>query len=159
MPKIKANNATFYYELVGKGQPIILIAGYTCDYSTWQLMMEQLSNHFQVLVFDNRGIGQTTDTNEPLSAELMAEDVIALSEQLHLDKPHIVGQSMGGTIAQTIAAKFPDKINKLCLLTTSAKWRHAKNSFSRFTCRSKSMPRKMAGDFPPLRGRPRLKRP
>lgn len=125
MPKIQANNANFYYELHGKGKPVILIAGYTCDYSTWQLMIEKLSQHFQVLVFDNRGIGQTTDSNEILSAELMAEDVIALADELQLEMPHIVGQSMGGTIAQSIATKFPNKISKLCLLTTSAKWRKA----------------------------------
>jgi len=125
MPMIKANNANFYYELHGTGKPVILIAGYTCDYSTWQLILEDISKNFQVLVFDNRGIGRTTDTNEPLSAELMAKDVIALSKELHLENPHIVGQSMGGTIAQAIAINFPDKIDRLCLLNTSAKWRHA----------------------------------
>lgn len=125
MPTIQLNNANFYYELHGKGAPLILIAGYTCDYSSWQLMMEDLSKQFQVLVFDNRGIGQTTDANEPLSIKQMANDVMALADHLRLEKPHIAGQSMGGTIGQTIAAHFPDKINKLCLLTTSAKWRQA----------------------------------
>jgi len=125
MPMIKANDTHFYYELYGKGQPVILIAGYTCDYSSWSLMTEELGKHFQVLVFDNHGIGRTTDNNQPLSVEIMAQDVIALSSQLDLDKSHIIGHSMGGTIAQTIAALFPDKINKLCLLNTSAKWRQA----------------------------------
>lgn len=125
MPMIKANGANFYYELYGKGKPLILIAGYTCDYTSWQLMIDDLSKYFQVLVFDNRGVGQTTDNQDVLSAELMAEDVIALAEQLQLEKPHIVGQSMGGTIAQTVAVNFPDKISKLGLVTTSSKWRQA----------------------------------
>lgn len=125
MPMIKANDVDFYYELHGNGEPVILIAGYTCDYSSWSLMIEELGKHFQLLIFDNRGIGRTKDNNQSLSVEMMAQDVIDLAQQLNLDKPHIVGHSMGGTIAQTIAANFPDKINKLCLLNTSAKWRQA----------------------------------
>ena len=125
MAMIKVNNANFYYELHGQGQPVILIAGYTCDFSSWAMMLEDLSQHFQVLVFDNRGIGQTTDDNIALSAELMARDVMALADELHLDSPHIIGQSMGGTIAQTIAFLYPDKISKLGVLTSSAKWRQA----------------------------------
>lgn len=125
MPMINANNANLYYELHGSGKPVILIAGYTCDYSTWGLIIEEMSKHFQVLIFDNRAIGRTTDNNETLTAELMARDVMALAELLQLEHPHIVGQSMGGTIAQTIAIFFPDKIDSLCLLNTSAKWRHA----------------------------------
>lgn len=125
MPMIAANGANFYYELHGQGQPVILIAGYTCDFSSWQLMLGDLSRHFQLLIFDNRAIGRTTDDHASLSTDLMANDVIAIADKLDLQKPHIVGQSMGGTIAQTIAALFPEKISKLCLFTTSAKWRRA----------------------------------
>lgn len=123
MAMISVNGAEFYYELQGIGRPIVLIAGYTCDHTYWQPIVEALSRQFQVLLFDNRGIGQTKDNGEPLSAELMAEDVIQLCEKLNLQKPHIVGQSMGGCIAQTIAARYPEKIGKLVIITTSAKWR------------------------------------
>lgn len=125
MAMINANRANFYYEIYGKGKPIILIAGYTCDFSSWQMILEGLTKYFQVLVFDNRGIGRTTDDNVALSVKLMAQDVMALADALHLEKPHIVGQSMGGTIAQTIASLYPDKISKLSVLTSSAKWRQA----------------------------------
>ena len=125
MPFIKANDATFYYELHGSGQPLVLISGYTCDHQVWLSVIEELSKHFQVLLFDNRGVGQTTDDNKSLSAELMAQDVISLIEQLDLKKPHIVGQSMGGTIAQCIAHTHPERIHKLGILTSSAKWRQA----------------------------------
>ena len=103
MPILHANNADFYYELHGTGKPVILIAGYTCDYSAWEMLLENLTRHFQVLTFDNRGVGQTTDHNAPLSAELMAQDVIALADQLNLAKPHIIGQSMGGCQSQRMS--------------------------------------------------------
>lgn len=125
MPQVHANNANFYYEIYGSGQPIILIAGYTLDHSFWMPIFEQLKKHFQVLVFDNRGTGETKDCAKILSTELMANDVIALAEALQLHKPHIVGHSMGGTIAQTIAYHHPDKINKAAFLSTSSKWRQA----------------------------------
>ena len=125
MPNINVNNASFYYELHGKGQPLILIAGYGANGRSWMPIVNALSQHFQVITFDNRAGGQTTDNGVTLSVELMAQDVIALSDALNLKNPHIVGRSMGGTIVQSIAANFPDKIGKIGILVSSAKWRKA----------------------------------
>jgi pimeloyl-ACP methyl ester carboxylesterase len=123
MPFIQANNAEFYYELHGAGHPLVLIAGYACDHTYWLPVLEPLAKRYQVLIFDNRAVGQTKDNGEPLSADLMARDVMAICNELKLNKPHIVGQSLGGTIAQTVAALFPDKISKLAILSSTAKWR------------------------------------
>lgn len=125
MSMMSANHADFYYELHGSGQPIILISGYTCDHLNFASILDSLSQRFQVLILDNRGIGQTKDDSVPLSVELMARDVMALANALDLKKPHIVGHSMGGTIAQSIAIQFPDAISNLVLLATAAKWRTA----------------------------------
>ena len=125
MPTISIQDAEFYYEIHGAGQPIILISGYTCDHRYWIPVLEPLRKNFQVLIFDNRGVGQTKDDGRNLSVSLMAEDMLALSKALNLNKPHIIGQSMGGTIAQYIAAYYPEEINKLVLLTTTAKRRSA----------------------------------
>lgn len=125
MPHIQANNANFYYESHGEGHPLVLISGYTCDSQFYASLLPELTPHFQVLIFDNRGIGRTTDDGQALSCELMAADTIALIEALGLNRPHLLGQSMGGTIAQTVASQYPDKINKLILVTTTAKWRTA----------------------------------
>lgn len=119
------NDARFYYESHGKGHPIILIAGYTCDHTAWDKVTELLARHFQVIVFDNRGVGQTKDAQAPLTIELMAHDVIMLADQLNLKRPHIIGQSMGGNIAQVIAGQHSEKIGKVCILTSSPKWRDA----------------------------------
>jgi pimeloyl-ACP methyl ester carboxylesterase len=125
MPKIKINATEFYYELHGKGQPIVMISGYTCDSQFYLQLIDELKDNYQILIFDNRGIGQTKDDGKPLTAEIMAKDVIDLCDTLDIQNPSILGQSMGGTIAQTIAANYPDKINKLILVATSAKWRQA----------------------------------
>lgn len=125
MPTITANNASFYYELHGEGHPVVLISGYTCDHQLWMPLVDKLSQNFQVLIFDNRGAGQTTDDGASLSVELMAQDVYALTRALKLQKPHLVGHSMGGTIAQYLASLYPKALNKLVLLSTSSKWRQA----------------------------------
>ncbi|MBS3904354.1 MAG: alpha/beta fold hydrolase [Simkania sp.] len=125
MPKIRVNSAEFYYEIQGTGSPVILISGYTCDHLNWAPILDKLSQRFKVLVFDNRAIGQTTDQGEPLSVEMMADDVIALAQALDLKKPCIVGHSMGGTIAQNIASRYGDQIRKLVLMHSSSKWRLA----------------------------------
>jgi len=125
MPKIKINNCDFYYELHGHGQPIVLISGYSCDHTFWMPILEKLSQEFQVLLFDNRGIGQTQDDGVELSADLLANDVVSLIDILNLPKPHIIGQSMGGTIAQRVATNYPDRISKLVIITSTAKWRQA----------------------------------
>ena len=130
MAKISINNANIYYELHGSGEPLVLISGYGCDHLYWAGFLPYLAEHFRVLLFDNRAIGQTTDQGIPLSAELMADDVMSLCHVLKLKKPNIVGQSMGGTIAQAVGYRHPDKISKLVLMCTTSKWRQAiKNAF------------------------------
>lgn len=125
MPKINANGAEFYYELHGKGQPLILVSGYSCDHFIWLPILQSLSQKFRVLIFNNRGVGQTKDKNEPLSADLCADDVMALANALNLKKPYVAGHSMGGTIVQCIGAKYSPQVGKLAILNSSAKWRQA----------------------------------
>lgn len=121
MPIITVNNLDIYYELHGHGKPLVLIAGYTGDHTFWHLMLDELAEKFQVLIFDNRAIGQTKDNGNAFSLETMAEDTFALTEKLGLVRPHILGQSMGGIIAQIMAKKYADKIDKLITLNSSAK--------------------------------------
>ena len=58
---------------------------------------------FHFLIFDNRGVGQTKDAGFSFNLETMAEDTLALIQKLGLKRPHILGQSMGGAIAQILA--------------------------------------------------------
>lgn len=125
MPMINIKGTDFYYELHGKGEPLVMLAGYTCNHQLFSSIADRLSTNFQVLIFDNRAVGQTKDQQQELSVEVMARDTIELIRVLGLEKPHIIGHSMGGTIAQVIAAYYGAEINKLVLLATAAKWREA----------------------------------
>lgn len=121
MPIVKANGIDIYYELHGAGQPLVLIAGYTGDHTFWKFMLGELAKHFQVLIFDNRGIGQTRDSGTDFTLEMMAQDTMSLINELRLERPHVLGQSMGGCIAQIIARKHASEINKLIILNAAAK--------------------------------------
>jgi 3-oxoadipate enol-lactonase len=125
MPTIQVNNAQFYYELHGKGQPLVLVSGLGADHQAWLSILEPLAKQYRVLIFDNRAVGRTRDNGISLTIDQMADDVAALATALNLHNPHFVGHSMGGCIVQSIAARYADKIGKVALLTTSPKWRQA----------------------------------
>ncbi|WP_158535177.1 alpha/beta fold hydrolase [Acaryochloris thomasi] len=109
-----------YYEVHGRGEPIVLIHGLSMDSSTWLNQVSVLSQKFQVIVFDNRGVGQTDAPNEDYSTEMMADDTIALLQFLKVDNAHVLGFSMGGMIAQIVALKCPELVKSLILNTTAA---------------------------------------
>lgn len=117
MPKILINQASVYYELHGKGDPLVLIAGYTCDHRFWHPLIERLSESYQVLVYDNRGVGQTTDDGKPFTISVLANDLTALLAQLDIKKPYLVGHSMGGQIAQVVASTI--SLRKLAILNSA----------------------------------------
>lgn len=121
MPIQTINNIPIYYEQHGHGENLILIGGMTSDHQVWKSAVRLLSSHFRVLIFDNRGAGQSGSPDYPYTIEMMAKDVIELMHFLHISRAHIVGHSMGGAIAQYIALAHPEKINKLILASTRAK--------------------------------------
>ncbi|MEO8402105.1 MAG: alpha/beta fold hydrolase [Gammaproteobacteria bacterium] len=115
MPKILSNNISLYYQVNGKGYPLILISGLNGDHqSVWpDSVVSALAKHFQVIQFDHRGVGKSDQPDIPYSIEMMADDVAGLMEALQVKKAHLIGYSMGGQIAAKFAVKYPDKINKM----------------------------------------------
>jgi 3-oxoadipate enol-lactonase len=120
MPYLQIQDANYYYEQIGSGEPLLLIAGYSCDHTFWDDVAKALNKNLQLILFDNRGVGQTKDHEKPFSLEEMANDTIALIQKLGYKKLSIVGQSMGGIVAQLIAKQSPDLIDKLIILNSAA---------------------------------------
>lgn len=115
MPKAKSNGIEIYFEEYGKGYPLILISGLASDHTCWSQIIDVLAKDFKVIVFDNRGIGETTVSDASCSIDVLANDTIGLLDALNIEKANIMGQSMGGAIAQTIAINYPGRVNKLVL--------------------------------------------
>ncbi len=85
MPKIKANGIDLYYEIHGQGEPLVLIMGLRRNAEWWYCQIPTLSEHFQVVVFDNRGAGRSDQPAMDYSIPLFADDTAALMKGLGPD--------------------------------------------------------------------------
>jgi pimeloyl-ACP methyl ester carboxylesterase len=138
MPNIAANGISLHYQSMGReGDPtILLIMGLAAQMILWpEVFCEQLvAKGFRVVRFDNRDVGLSSHLDHlgvpnvvreylkfklrmrlkaPYLIDDMAADTAALIDALGLDRPHVVGASMGGMIAQNLAANYPDKVRTL----------------------------------------------
>jgi 3-oxoadipate enol-lactonase len=109
-----------YYEVQGKGEPLVLIQGFGGGHQGWFFQVPAFKKHFLVVTFDNRGIGKTDRPTEQYTIKTMADDVIGLMDYLVIDKAHILGLSLGGMVAQEIAISYPHRVRKLILGSTFA---------------------------------------
>jgi pimeloyl-ACP methyl ester carboxylesterase len=115
MALIKANGIEIYHEISGSGPPLVLIMGLGCSARQWQWMVPVFAESFQVIAFDNRGVGRSGKPDMEYTTDLFADDISALLKALHVDKAHIFGVSVGGMIAQRFALKYPGMVDRLVL--------------------------------------------
>jgi len=125
MSKAEVGDLEMAYRIDGSGEPVILIGGFCMVKESWELQVVDLSKHFSVISFDNRGVGKTTVPSEPFSIADMAADTVGLMDALDIDSAHIFGVSMGGLIAQILALDYPDRVERVVLGCTSHGGRHA----------------------------------
>lgn len=119
---IQVNGIDLFYTIQGssENEPLLLVAGFNSDSSTWAAMMPLLVEQYRVLRFDNRGIGQSSAPNSSYSIKQMAADAAALLDYLSISQVNVAGSSMGGQIAQELALAHPEKIQSLILLSSWA---------------------------------------
>ncbi len=121
MPRANVNGVNLYYEIHGQGEPLIMIMGFGGTQSGWIFQRRAFQKHFQVITFDNRGVGKSDKPDGPYSIRMMAEDTAGLMDYLNIDKAHVLGVSMGGYIAQELAINHPQRVKKLVLGCTYAR--------------------------------------
>ena len=121
MPFMQAGDIELYFESKGEGAPLLFISGSNGDLRIKPNMLDgPLPNHFEVVTYDQRGLGQSDKPNWPYSMANYAEDAANLIEAGGWEKAHIVGYSFGGMVAQELALRFPEKVDRLVLCATSA---------------------------------------
>jgi pimeloyl-ACP methyl ester carboxylesterase len=125
MAILNTKDVDLYYEVSGTGDPVLFIQGVGVVGRGWSPQAKELSKKFQVITFDNRGIGQSVNRSRDLTIESMVTDTVALLDHLNLKSAHIVGHSMGGTIAQEFALQHPRRVKSLSLLCTFSQGRQA----------------------------------
>lgn len=110
------------YEILnpqGSGLPLVLIMGWTGVKEDWGVMAERVAKHRPVLVFDNRGMGQSSVPDGPYDMDMLAHDTLRLLDHVGWPRAHLAGISMGGMIAQLLALRAPNRIERLILGCTS----------------------------------------
>jgi pimeloyl-ACP methyl ester carboxylesterase len=107
------NGINLYYETHGTGRPLILLHGGLGSGEMFEPILLTLSEQHEVIAPDLQGHGRTADIDRPIDIGLMADDIAALIDHLGLEKPDLVGYSLGGGVAMQTAIKYPDKIRRL----------------------------------------------
>lgn len=121
MPYANVNDINIYYEINGSGnENVILIGGLGSQIQSWSTQVPIYSEKFRVITFDNRGAGLSDKPEYNYTVEDMADDTIALMDELDIEKASFVSKSMGGMIAQWIGIKYPDRVDKLVMGCSSA---------------------------------------
>lgn len=110
------NGTRIYYEMIGEGDVLVLLhSGYT-DLRLWDDQFELFGRYFKVIRYDIRGFGRSDKPSEPFSH---FEDLKELLNYLGIDKAHLVGVSMGGSIAIDFTLQYPDSVEYLVLSGSS----------------------------------------
>jgi len=109
----EVNGLNLYYETHGAGWPLILLHGGLGSGEMFWPILPALTEGHQVIAVDMQGHGRTADIDRPIDVRLMADDIAALITHLGLDKPDVVGYSLGGGVALLTAIKYPDKVRRL----------------------------------------------
>lgn len=116
MKTVRVKDIDIAYETFGKGYPLVLIMGYSGTMDFWdRVLLKKLASTYRMIIFDNRGMGKTTASEKEFTVELFADDTAALLDALGIERAHVLGWSMGTSIAQELAFRYPDKVNKLIL--------------------------------------------
>ncbi|MBV9561108.1 MAG: alpha/beta fold hydrolase [Bradyrhizobium sp.] len=118
METIEANGTTICFERTGKGPPLLLLHGAEADHSMFNAFAPLLADSCTVIAYDQRDSGGTSNPPIPYGLEELADDAAALIPALGHPCAHVFGTSFGGVIAQTLASRHPERVDRLVLSST-----------------------------------------
>jgi pimeloyl-ACP methyl ester carboxylesterase len=118
-----ASGPTYVYLEGGRGAPLVLLHGFGADKDNFARVAKYLTPHYRVIVPDHIGFGESSKPPQAdYAPRAQAERLRALMRQLGVTKPHLGGNSMGGHIALTYAALYPQEVESLWLLNAAGVW-------------------------------------
>jgi 3-oxoadipate enol-lactonase len=121
MPTLQLTDAEIYYEVHGRGRPMLFLSETACDGEVWKIyQVPEFSKDHQVIIHDYRGTGQSSKPSIDYTTQMFAGDVVALMDHLKAEDAIVVGHSMGGRVAQLLALDYPGRVKKLVLASTGS---------------------------------------
>jgi 3-oxoadipate enol-lactonase len=124
MPSFSTRGFAIHYEKHGSGSgvPLVLIMGIGATCQGWLvLQVPELSRDRPNVVFDNRGAGRSEDPGADFTTADLAGDLLALLDELHIERASLLGAFMGGMVAQELAIRHPERVHTLTLVGTFAR--------------------------------------
>jgi 3-oxoadipate enol-lactonase len=115
---IDANDTSIAFARQGSGPPLILIHGAEADHSMFDAFAALLAPQFDVIAYDQRDSGATRNPETPYGLDDLADDAAGLISALGYDRAHVFGTSLGGAIAQVLAVRHPERVDRLVLSST-----------------------------------------
>ena len=126
MPHAVASDGTrIAYQVSGGGPPLLLLAGQANNHHWWDRVRADFDTHFRTITVDYRGTGASDKPETEYSTVLFAADAICVLDSLGIERALVYGTSMGGRVAQWVAARHPERVHTLILGCTSPGGTHA----------------------------------
>ena len=113
--------ARLHYRRVGGGEPLLLVMGTAASLGMWMPVETTLADHFDVVSFDYRGLGDSERGDRPMTVAALADDARALLDALSIPRAHVLGWSLGSVVAQELALADPERVASLVLYGTWAR--------------------------------------
>jgi pimeloyl-ACP methyl ester carboxylesterase len=118
---LEVDGTQIAYRRIGNGRALIVLNGFAATSADWDpSFISRLSSSNELILLDNRGIGRSTDNGRPFDIGELADDAAQVIEMLGIEPVNVLGWSMGGFVAQTLALQYPRRIKKLILLSTDS---------------------------------------
>ena len=115
----EASGVRIAWERRGAGAPLLLVHGLGYARWGWEPVVDALADAHEVVLFDNRGIGESDAPTGPYSVRMLAEDAVAVLDAGGLERADVLGTSLGGMVALELAISSPERVDRLVLACTS----------------------------------------
>jgi pimeloyl-ACP methyl ester carboxylesterase len=115
---VRVGDIDVAYRVLGNGEPLVMIMGYAGTMDIWDpTLLQELAGRYMVIIFDNRGMGGTSAPPGEFSIEQFADDTAGLIAALGLERANVLGYSMGTSVAEELALRHPERVQKMILLS------------------------------------------